>query len=33
MARELDTMRNWLELDSIEVAKRGGLAAKLRRAI
>ena len=33
MARELETMRNWLELDSIEVANRGGLAAKLRRAL
>ena len=33
MARELETMRNWLELDKLEVAKRGGLAAKLRRAI
>lgn len=33
MARELDTMRNWLELDGIEVANHGGLAAKLRRAL
>jgi hypothetical protein len=33
MARELERMRNWLELDKIEVANRGGLAAKLRRAI
>jgi hypothetical protein len=33
MARELDTMRNWLELDGIEVANRGGLAAKLMRAL
>lgn len=33
IARELETMRNWLELESIEVASRGGLAAKLRRAI
>jgi len=33
MARELETMRNWLELDGTEVANRGGLAAKLRRAL
>ena len=33
MARELQTMRDWLELESIEVASRGGLAGKLRRAI
>jgi uncharacterized protein YcaQ len=37
MARELRTMRDWLELDRIEVAKRGGLATKLsatlRRAL
>ncbi|HYL91322.1 MAG TPA: crosslink repair DNA glycosylase YcaQ family protein [Burkholderiales bacterium] len=33
MARELKTMRNWLELDRIEVARRGDLAAKLRRAL
>ena len=33
IARELETMRNWLELDKIEVANRGDLAAKLRRAL
>ena len=33
IARELETMRNWLELDKIEVASRGGLARKLRREI
>ena len=32
MARELQTLREWLALDGIEVADRGGLAAKLRRA-
>src|SRR5262249_44701584 len=32
-AVELDTMRAWLELDHITVARRGGLAASLRRAI
>jgi uncharacterized protein YcaQ len=32
MASELETLRTWLALDSIVVADRGGLAAKLRRA-
>lgn len=33
MGRELERMRDWLELDRIEVASRGGLAAKLRSAV
>jgi len=32
-AAELDRMRAWLGLDDIAVARRGGLAAALRRAI
>jgi uncharacterized protein len=33
MAGELRLMRSWLELDRIEVADRGDLARKLRRAV
>lgn len=33
LAEELHRMRMWLELDGIEVAERGNLAAMLRRAI
>jgi uncharacterized protein YcaQ len=32
LARELEQLRTWLALDRIEVAERGALAAKLRRA-
>jgi uncharacterized protein YcaQ len=33
LAGELREMQGWLELDSIEVAERGDLAAKLRRSL
>lgn len=33
LADELELVRAWLELDRIEVSRRGGLAASLRRAI
>lgn len=33
LARELRQMQAWLELDRIEVAERGDLAAKLRRTV
>jgi uncharacterized protein YcaQ len=32
MARALEDLRTWLELERIEVADRGELAARLRRA-
>jgi uncharacterized protein YcaQ len=33
LADELEMVRTWLDLDRIEVGRRGGLAASLRRAI
>lgn len=33
LAGELRQMKAWLELDRIEVAERGDLAAKLRRSV
>jgi uncharacterized protein YcaQ len=33
LAEELELVRTWLELDRIEVGRRGGLAASLRRAV
>ncbi len=33
LAAELDLMRGWLGLDRVEVARRGDLAAPLRRAV
>ncbi len=33
LAGELRQMQAWLELDRIEVAERGDLAAKLRRSV
>ena len=33
LARELNSLRTWLQLDAIEIAGRGNLSAKLRRVI
>jgi uncharacterized protein YcaQ len=33
LAEELRQLQAWLELDRIEVAERGDLAAKLRRSV
>jgi len=33
LARELNSLRAWLQLDAIEIAGRGNLSAKLRRVI